>query len=140
MTITTRRPAALTRRNQLALLKVNEHRQRVAEYEAECRDESRQGYRPSHCIHGMYLWVDYDVICWQCEDGIFTRWVYGAELYRQALDWADGQVASLEKRLSPLTTAATALWAAGFGEDAGRLIDRWLIEMNLGYQALGLEF
>ena len=34
---------------------------------AQCREEAKMGYRPSRCIHGTYLWVDYDCACYRCE-------------------------------------------------------------------------
>lgn len=38
-------------------------------YERECEEYARDGYRPQHCIHGTYLWTDYDPICGGCESG-----------------------------------------------------------------------
>lgn len=46
--------------------------ERVAAYRRECADAAAEGYRPSHCIHGTYLWVDYDPICAGCEDWGFN--------------------------------------------------------------------
>ena len=38
-----------------------------AEYEMECENAYKLGYRPKYCIHGTYMWCDYDVICGHCE-------------------------------------------------------------------------
>ena len=34
---------------------------------AQCAEDARNGFRPQFCIHGVYLWVDYDCVCWRCE-------------------------------------------------------------------------
>ena len=39
-----------------------------AEYEAECEAWRRDGFSPAFCIHGVYLWGDYDCQCWGCEE------------------------------------------------------------------------
>jgi hypothetical protein len=40
-----------------------------AEREQEEREAAEQGFRPHYCIHGTNQWVDYDNICYGCEDG-----------------------------------------------------------------------
>jgi hypothetical protein len=40
------------------------------EYYANAEECASQGYRPSHCVHGVYLWVDYDCVCWRCEESL----------------------------------------------------------------------
>jgi hypothetical protein len=42
-------------------------REQRAEYYRECREYAKQGLRPRYCIHGTYMWVDYDCACWRCE-------------------------------------------------------------------------
>lgn len=75
-TITTRSPHAPHGRvihdlvMKRALRHVKAQRRRKAEYEDECRSYAREGYRPHYCPHGRNLWVDYDVICGPCEDGL----------------------------------------------------------------------
>lgn len=56
---------------------------RIEEYAAECAQDRKEGHRPSHCIHGAYLWVDWDVICGRCEDGDTPL-----DLYQEALGQA----------------------------------------------------
>ena len=38
-----------------------------AEYAKACKEWAEQGLRPAYCIHGTYLWVDYDCACYRCE-------------------------------------------------------------------------
>lgn len=40
------------------------------DYERECRYYARKGYIPRTCIHGTNQWVEWDNICWGCEEGI----------------------------------------------------------------------
>lgn len=47
--------------------------QMQAEWEEECAEYARQGYRPHYCIHGTNQWTDYDNICGGCEDGVTLR-------------------------------------------------------------------
>jgi hypothetical protein len=54
---------------KLAVILLNGYRNRFAEYEEECAEYARQGYRPHYCIHGTNQWTDYDNICGGCEDG-----------------------------------------------------------------------
>jgi hypothetical protein len=49
-----------------------------AAYREECDAQRAQGYRPSHCRHGVYLWVEWDAICGPCEDGA-GYWEYTRE-------------------------------------------------------------
>jgi len=54
---------------KLAVILLNSYRNRFAEYEEECNEYAKQGYRPRTCIHGTNQWTDYDNICGGCEDG-----------------------------------------------------------------------
>lgn len=54
---------------KLAVILLNSYRNRFAEYEEECNEYAKQGYRPHYCIHGTDQWTDYDNICGGCEDG-----------------------------------------------------------------------
>ncbi len=85
--------AAITHRLLLtrALTHVKAQRVRKAEYEAECREWARQGYRAHHCPHGRDLWVDYDVICGPCEDGL--------SIHQIALMTAHDEVRTFTERL-----------------------------------------
>lgn len=42
-------------------------------YLDDCERDRADGYRPHYCEHGANLWVDYDVICGPCEDGVSLR-------------------------------------------------------------------
>jgi len=57
----------------------------VRGWESEAREAARQGYRPSHCIHGMPLWVDYDCACGYCEDGYDPRDTTLADFYEEVV-------------------------------------------------------
>lgn len=65
-----------------ALRAIRENR---AEYERECEEYARAGYRPRTCIHGTYLWTDYDPICGRCEDGSLPDTVEAYLMVRQDL-------------------------------------------------------
>lgn len=54
---------------KLAVILLNSYRNRFAEYEEECNEYAKQGYRPHYCIHGTNQWTDYDNICGGCENG-----------------------------------------------------------------------
>jgi hypothetical protein len=54
---------------KLALKIFKSYAAQWAAYEADCEDYAKQGYRPSHCFHGVSLWTDYDPMCGPCEDG-----------------------------------------------------------------------
>lgn len=49
-----------------ALRDIRENR---AEYRRECEEYWARGLRAPYCIHGTYLWTDYDPICGYCEAG-----------------------------------------------------------------------
>lgn len=120
-----------------AAWRIREHAKRVAEYEFECELDRRDGHRPHYCIHGTNQWTDYDNICWQCEEGIFTRYTSGVELRRQALDWADTHVTAINGKIAPLMAAAQALFGSAYSDDAQLLIRRWCDEMTREYTAIG---
>lgn len=42
-------------------------KQQQAEYEQECQEYLKNGYRPQYCKHGTNMWVDWDCACWRCE-------------------------------------------------------------------------
>lgn len=56
---------------------------REQEYRELLRGCYESGYCPSHCIHGTYLWRDYDVICGACESGPETRTEYAMARVRR---------------------------------------------------------
>lgn len=55
---------------KLAMKYMQNYRQRLVEYEEECRQDRAEGHRPHYCLHGMNLWVDWDPICGPCEDAL----------------------------------------------------------------------
>lgn len=61
------------------------------EYAAECAQNRRDGYAPSACFHGRNLWVDYDVICGHCEDGIYTQHSTRGEIIAYAINMAHAE-------------------------------------------------
>ena len=63
-----------------ALAYIQTVRIQIAEWEEECAAEARHGFSPSHCIHGTYMWVDWDVRCWQCEAGGTTIDIYASAI------------------------------------------------------------
>lgn len=90
-----------------------------AEYDAECAEYAKQGYRPYSCFHGTSLWVDYDVMCGACEDGY--GW-FDPMLYRQlAISEAKQAYALFEQRMEVYTKAS----ALGAPIDHGTMI-KWV--------------
>lgn len=77
---------------------------REVEYEEECREDARQGYRAHYCIHGMNLWVDWDPICGYCEEGL------GA--YEQALSYAHNVMFKEGQRVEAMRAAVHAVRAS----------------------------
>lgn len=71
---------------KLAVILLNSYRNRFAEYEEECNEYAKQGYRPHYCIHGTNQWTDYDNICGGCEDGenYWNRETFGKIAIREA--------------------------------------------------------
>ena len=59
---------------------------------------AKEGYRPQFCIHGTNQWTDYDNICGGCEEGAFTAYTRGMDLYRYARDVAEGAMWSERAR------------------------------------------
>lgn len=55
---------------KFALAAIKEIKAERAEYEAEMDELRKEGYGPSHCIHGTSLWVEWDPICGYCEEGV----------------------------------------------------------------------
>lgn len=45
------------------------HEANYAAFLADCEADRLRGFRPRHCEHGTYLWVDHDPICGGCEEG-----------------------------------------------------------------------
>lgn len=138
MTTTTPAPATRTVHHRtiqrIALRIVRDHRARVDEYEQECDEAAREGYRPHYCIHGANLWVEYDVICPGCEDGAFARWTAGAELYGQALELAKHQHAQFTRQNDALVEAIGVLRKSGLHDEAEllttRATDRFVAELS----------
>lgn len=64
---------------------------RWAEYEKECEEWAAQGFRPERCIHGTYLWTDYDPICGECEQAL--------DKHEQAIMSALWSFADFQRRL-----------------------------------------
>jgi hypothetical protein len=88
-----------------ALYHVKRLRRVQAEYDEEVREAAKEGYRPHYCIHGMNLWVDWDVICGPCEDG-YGRYE-GEALYKAALWAAESDISEYTRRINlagPLMT------------------------------------
>lgn len=70
-----------------ALKYVHAIKRRNAEYLEECESYYRRGFTPEFCIHGKYLWTDYDAICGWCEDGEESTYKYALRLAKR--DFAD---------------------------------------------------
>ena len=70
MPTTTLSPGDHRKLIRLAHARLKQLKKRDARYDEECREYARQGFRPHYCRHGRNLWVDYDVICGACEDGL----------------------------------------------------------------------
>lgn len=81
--------ALTTLEKKIAVSKLNEYREKFAQYDAEVREYARQGYRAHYCVHGTNQWTDYDNICGPCEDG------YGSWDYLTFLDLARGDAQRL---------------------------------------------
>lgn len=58
----------------------------IEDYNIMVTDCRKQGYRPSHCIHGTYLWVDYDVMCPGCEDSYDPRNLTYMDVLKETLE------------------------------------------------------
>lgn len=58
-------------------------RRQQADWEQMAEECREQGFRPEYCIHGTYMWVDYDCACGYCE--------MGEPLWDDARDWADAK-------------------------------------------------
>lgn len=58
------------------------------EYSSEVEEAAKEGLRPETCIHGTYMWSDYDVICPGCEGGEFTEWTPADEVREVAMNFA----------------------------------------------------
>lgn len=70
MSTNTQTPARLDFRTlTLARTYLNDERRMFADFEEECAEYARQGFRPHFCVHGTDQWTDYDNICGPCEDG-----------------------------------------------------------------------
>ena len=82
---------------RLALHIFNWYAKEWAKYERDCEDYAKDGYRPSRCFHGTYLWTDYDPMCGPCEDGY--GW-FDPMLYRQlAISEAKQAFKAMDERL-----------------------------------------
>lgn len=79
-----------------ALFHVKRLRKVQIAYDEEVLEAAKDGYRPSHCIHGTNLWVDWDPICGPCEDG-FGRYE-GEALYKAALWAAESDISEYTRR------------------------------------------
>jgi hypothetical protein len=84
----------------LAMVIFKDYAKQWAEYEAQCEASAKDGYRPSHCFHGTYLWTDYDPMCGPCEDGYGY---FDPNAYRRlALDEAQRAHAKQDERVDML--------------------------------------
>lgn len=83
---------------KLAVILLTSYRNRFAEYEEECNEYAKQGYRPRTCIHGTNQWTDYDNICGGCEDGegYWNRETFGQIAIREA----QGAMDEMQDRIS----------------------------------------
>ena len=68
------------------------------QYLEACDQYAREGFIPRTCIHGTYGWTDYDNICGGCEEGAFTAYTRGVDLYRYARDEVEYEMACEERR------------------------------------------
>lgn len=84
-------------------------------YLEECRADAAAGHRSHYCEHGANQWVDWDVICGACEDGITAQ--DGVQRRKAALAEAHRRMDSFHRICSAMTddairdlldTAATA--------------------------------
>lgn len=50
-----------------------------AQWDEMARECAEQGFRPEYCIHGTYMWVEWDCACGLCEQG--------EPLWDDARDW-----------------------------------------------------
>lgn len=82
---------------KLAVILLTSYRNRFAEYEEECNEYAKQGYRPHYCIHGTNQWTDYDNICGGCEDGE-NYWHYDT-FGRMAIDEAKRAMEQMMERI-----------------------------------------
>lgn len=60
---------------KLALQILAGYRLQFAEYAEFVAESHKAGFSPSHCMHGVNLWTDYDPMCGACEDGL-NYWDY----------------------------------------------------------------
>lgn len=68
-------------------------------YEADCDEESKSGYRPSHCFHGRSLWTENDIPCGYCED--YGYYSFNRMAYREvALGEAQQAMAKMMERMN----------------------------------------
>jgi hypothetical protein len=57
-----------SRETKLAAIILKEYQEQWREYEAQCEEYSKQGYRPHYCFHGRNMWIDHDIACGMCEE------------------------------------------------------------------------
>ena len=61
-------PSRTTKLAHRLLPVIRERRESMLEsYAAAVEADRKMGYRPQTCIHGAYMWVDYDIPCGTCE-------------------------------------------------------------------------
>lgn len=83
---------------KFALAAIKEIKAERASYEEEMDELRKQGYGPSHCIHGTSLWVEWDPICGYCEEGVSD--------YQVALGRAFSRYDEVDKMLKAYVAAA----------------------------------
>lgn len=110
------------------LLVLKMTRKFYAEYKEERAQEEReaaeQGFRPHYCIHGTNQWVDYDNICYGCEEGV--------TLLRMACERAFGRVTEAHRRTDIVITAMNDLMhVPGVTMDRQVMIDWALAPVQL---------
>jgi hypothetical protein len=104
---------------EIAKVILDRYRAQYAEYEAECEEYYREGFRPQYCSHGVNMWVDYDCACGMCEE-YGNYWNFEAyasmALGEAKRAWAEHEsriqlLIDLMKRNAPIQTAELSKWA-----------------------------
>lgn len=109
-----------TLEKRAALAYIARVRREIAEWEEQCEEEARQGYRPSHCIHGTYMWVEWDCACGWCEAEGNT-----IDIYANALGHIKNLRAECLKRAAAWGAVESAGGVSHDLRDAGM---RWVTE------------
>lgn len=72
----------------------------VRHWEDMANDCARQGFRPEFCIHGTYMWVDYDCACFDCEMGDDPRDLSLADFFEMVKGKKSYAIRKIQKMIS----------------------------------------